>query len=406
MDATAPPAAPRAIISRDAILHNVAVIRSMLRPGTGLCAVIKADAYGHDAHIVADTLCNFSYDGIEGPAVDALAVATPEEAEWLGPLPVPVHILRPVECIAAAAERGLLRSAIRAGRVLTVVSASGAADLGGLAASTGRTAAVQVMIDTGQAREGAAPRDLPAILDAISSQAALRAHGLCTHLVSSEDAADPFTAEQLALFRRLTDAPAARGRMMRHAANSGGVFFHPGAHFDMVRPGISIYGVDPACRPVAQRPLRPAMKWIAPLLMVRRVARGQSVGYNRTWLAERDTVIGLVGVGYADGYLRCFSNKAAMLIRGRPAPVVGRVNMDYTTVDLSDVPDAAPGDAVIVMDDDPLSPASAYALARLADTIPYELFCRIGPRVARVAAEEFARLRRPADEPALRRQAV
>jgi alanine racemase len=117
------------------------------------------------------------------------------------------------------------------------------------------------------------------------------------------------------------------------------------------------------------------------------VKKGTGVGYGQTWQAERDTRVGLVPVGYADGYPRCYSNKAMVMVHGRPARVVGRISMDLTTVDLGDVPHATVGDEVTLLDPDPLSPASVYALARWADTIPYEVLCRIGPRVKRVAVE-------------------
>jgi alanine racemase len=121
--------------------------------------------------------------------------------------------------------------------------------------------------------------------------------------------------------------------------------------------------------------------------MIRQIKKGATVGYNQTWTAARDTRIGLVPVGYADGYSRSFSNRAKMILHGKPVPVVGRVSMDYATVDLGDVPEASVGDPATVLDNDPLSPASAYALAELAGTIPYELFCRIGARVRRTAVD-------------------
>jgi alanine racemase len=177
------------------------------------------------------------------------------------------------------------------------------------------------------------------------------------------------------------------GRVVRHAANSAAAFFRPDAHFDMVRPGVALYGIDPTLRPSADRTLRPAMKWTAPLVGIKDARKGTCVGYAQTWTAGRDTRVGLVPVGYADGYPRCFSNRAAVVVHGRPAPVIGRVSMDLTTVDLTDVPQAVVGDEVTLLDSDPLSPASVYALARWAETIPYEVFCRIGQRVRRVAVE-------------------
>jgi alanine racemase len=153
----------------------------------------------------------------------------------------------------------------------------------------------------------------------------------------------------------------------------------------MVRPGIALYGIDPAGKPSLDRPLRPVMKWVAPLVGISDVPAGATVGYGRAWTAARPTRVGLVPVGYADGYPRCFSNEATVMVHGRAAPVIGRVSMDLTTIDLTNVPQATVGDDVTLLDNDPLSPASVYQLARWADTLPYEIFSRIGPRVKRVA---------------------
>ncbi len=195
------------------------------------------------------------------------------------------------------------------------------------------------------------------------------------------------TADQLRRFTAATDKHVAGKKVLRHAANSAAVFFSPQSHLDMVRPGISIYGLDPRGSPSLERPLRPVMKWIAPLLLIRDLSKGSSLGYGQTWTAPRDTRIGLVPVGYGDGYLRAFSNRAKMLLHKRPVSVVGRVSMDYTMIDIGDIPAARVGDEVTILDSDPLSPASAYALADCAGTIPYELLCRIGQRIPRVAVE-------------------
>jgi alanine racemase len=165
----------------------------------------------------------------------------------------------------------------------------------------------------------------------------------------------------------------------------------------MVRPGIALYGIDPTCQPSIDRPLKPVMKWLAPLVDVRDVRAGTTVGYNGTWVAPRDSRVGLVPVGYADGYPRGLSGKGITLVNGRPAPVVGRVSMDMLTIDLTDLPAPTVGDDVTLIDSDPLSPASIYAVAEHAGTIPYEILCRIGPRVRRLAVdpvdEEFTQPR-------------
>jgi alanine racemase len=154
---------------------------------------------------------------------------------------------------------------------------------------------------------------------------------------------------------------------------------------DMVRPGISIYGIDPTCKPSPDRPLKPVMKWVAPLIAIKEVEAGARVGYGQTWTVSKPTRLGLVPIGYADGYPRLLSNRGTMMVGGQPAPVAGRVSMDLTVIDLANVPHAMVGDDVTVLDDDPVSPASVYKIAELAETIPYEILCRIGSRVRRVA---------------------
>jgi alanine racemase len=227
------------------------------------------------------------------------------------------------------------------------------------------------------------------LLQKISSRPALRLAGICTHFANAEECGDPFTREQLLAFRAATDniAEKSHGRIVRHAANSAGVFFHPDSHFDMVRPGLALYGIDPTGKPSLDRPLKPVLKWTAPLISAKTVRKGTGVGYGQTWQAPRDTRIGLVPIGYADGYPRSLSNKAVVLIHGKPAPVVGRVSMDMLTVNIGEIPGVRIGDEVTLLDDDPLSPVSVYKLAEWSETIPYEVFCRIGPRVQRVVTE-------------------
>jgi alanine racemase len=395
MDAKAFQGDPRLLISRAALLHNAAVIRRAVGPNVRVCGMVKADAYGHGAAIVADALCHFATapraggpaaaDAPAGPAVDALAVATIDEASALPAVGVPILVLQPVENAFIGRAKARIEHAVRMGYELTLCSKSAADDVARIAAGVERRASVQVMIDTGMARSGASTHRALELIDRVANWPSLRLAGVCTHFASAEVAGDPFTAEQLASFRTLTAHLA--GAVPLHASNSAGTFLVPGAHFDMVRPGISLYGIDPTLIPTMDRPLRPVMKWTAPLVGIREIPRGTSVGYNQTWRAPRDTRIGLVPVGYADGYPRTFANRAVMMVHNRPAPVVGRVSMDLTTIDLGDVPHATIGDDATLLDADPLSPCSAYKLAEWAGTIPYEIFCRIGPRVKRVAVE-------------------
>jgi alanine racemase len=388
MDAKQVLGEPRCLISRAAIIHNAAFLRRTVGPNVKICAIIKADAYGHGAAIVVDALCNYSTDELEGPLVDALAVADLDEAAALPDVPLPLLVLRPVENVFLGRQRARIEAAVRGGWSLTVCSLGTADDLARVAAAAGQRANVQIMLDTGMSRAGCNLCDFASLLNKINSLPSLRLSGIYTHFACGEQPGHPFTMQQLSLFLDELATHNFRGtRPPRHAANSGAIFALPTSRLDMVRPGISLFGIDPLCRPCVERPLRPALRWIAPLVGIRDVPADTSIGYGQTFVAPARMRVGLLPVGYADGYRRVFSNRAHVMLHGKPAPVIGRISMDFTTVDLTQFPQAVLGDEVTLLDDDPLSPASVYKLAELAQTIPYEIFCGIGPRMRRLAVD-------------------
>ncbi len=400
MDAKFTLGEPRALISRAAILHNARLIRKSLQPGTRICAILKANAYGHDAGIVLDTLCNFDDNGGDVPLIDAIAVASIDEACEIPETSLPILIFRPVENTFLGRQRSKIELAIRNGWTLTLCSAAAANDVARIALAAGVRANVQVMVDTGMHRSGVSIDEFDHLTHVVATRPSLRLTGVCSHFAISESPHDPITQSQLQRFHDLMHSRPPDRQVIRHLANSAAVFLIPQSHFDMVRPGLALYGIDPTCRPSLDRPLRPAMKWTAPLMGIRELKQGDGVGYGQTWQARRDTRIGLVPVGYADGYLRCFGNRARMILNGHPVNVVGRVSMDLTTIDLGEHP-ANIGDEVTILDNDPLSPASVYELARLGETIPYEIFCRIGSRIPRIAVdaeESLAALENTSDE--------
>jgi alanine racemase len=400
MDAKSLLGEPRVLISAAALQHNAKVVRRALQPQTKICAMLKADAYGHGASLVVDALCH-AIDAERGkPFVDAVAVASMDEADALPDAGVPMIVFRPIENVFIGRQRQKLENAIRAGWVLTVCTAAASDDIARVAIAIGKRASVQVMVDTGMTRSGTPSGELGELMHRIDSRPALRLFGVCTHFSCSEDPGAAGTAIQLARFRRAIDGTCtaladkhANEKICRHAANSGGIFFFPHSHLDMVRPGISLYGIDPAGKPVLDRALRPVMKWTAPLIGIQTIEPGAAVGYGQTWTASRTSRIGLLPIGYADGFVRAYSNRAVVMVHGKSAPVVGRVSMDLTTIDLTDVPAAQIGDEAVLLDNDPLSPTSAYAHAEWADTIPYEIFCRIGSRVQRVWSDAPATMR-------------
>jgi alanine racemase len=380
---------PRLLVSRSALLHNLQLIRQQLAPGTKVCAMVKADAYGHDSDIVVDTLVNFERDGVPTPAVEQLGVASLDEAGTILESVLPILIFRPIENVYIGKNREAVEQAIQRGWIVTIGTPSAADDVARLAVALQKRANVHVQIDTGMTRCGCAIVVLRELLSRIESHNSLKLVSLGTHFATADAPGSPFVVEQFHRFRGATDefASMRTGRVARHTANSGAIFFSPQTHLDMVRPGISLYGIDPTCKPNTDRTLRPVAKWTAPIISVLNAPKGATVGYAQTWTATRDTRIGLVPVGYADGYMRAWGNRAAIIVQGKPAPVVGRVSMDLVTIDLHDAPAANVGDEVTLMDDDPLSPASAYMLSEFGQTIPYEIFTRIGRRIKRVAVE-------------------
>lgn len=395
---------PRLIVRRESLLHNLRLLRDAAH-GQRVCGVVKANAYGHGVTGVADTLVNYYTDDQPAPAVDALAVATLAEAESLmvelGDLEIPVFCMRPVENVYLGENRLELEGAVRRGVILSLISSSAVDDVARVAERLGLRAGVQVMLDTGMTREHCAPEAFGGVIGAVLSRPSLRLAAIGTHFTDAEEEDEPYSDEQLRMFHEYVDPlleklpQLVRESTLLHASNSGGTFFAPDDTLDMVRPGLSLYGVDPTGRPSAARPLRPVAQWTTPLLSVREVPHGAAVGYNRTWRAAGPTRIGLLGVGYADGYPRSLSNQAVTRL---PAPeaadgnplhdafcrVVGRVSMDYLTIDLTDAPWAKTGDEVTLLDSDPHSPCSVYMLAEQAGTIPYEILTGIGPRITRV----------------------
>ena len=281
MDARDALGEPTATVSRSALLHNAAVVRRAVGRGVKVCATIKANAYGHGAALVADTLANFSTNDFGTPSVDAFAVADLDEAAALPDTPLPVLVLRPVENCFVGRQRARVEEAVRAGWWLTVATPTAVDDIARIAAATGKRAHLHVLVDTGMSRGGVAADDLDGLLDRIEHRpASLRLAGLFTHFANGEDPDSPLTVEQLATFLDRTDGPAERsnGRLLRHAAASGATFFTPPAHLDLVRPGLALYGIDPSGRPTIDRPLKPALRWTAPLIGIRDVPAGGTVG--------------------------------------------------------------------------------------------------------------------------------
>lgn len=359
----------RVHVDLDAIEHNTGTIRAAAGEGMALMAVVKAFGYGLDAYRVARA-------AIAGGAT-YLAVAYPDEGLHLRrrgvDVPILVQNVLPHEAAKVAA--GQLSAVVVSGaQVATLEAAAGAA---------GYAMPVHLKVDTGMGRAGVSIEDGLDMAQRIAASPLLRFEGLMTHLAAADDPAqDGFTREQLRAFAALRERCAAAGLEPRwvHAANSAGALRFPTAGTNMVRSGIGLLGY--ADLPEAK--LLPCLELVTRVVSTRQIRAGDPVGYGLSWRATEDTTIAVVAIGYNDGYPRALSNLGEMVIHGETVPVVGRVCMDVTMVDVGRVgrPVRA-GDEVVVYGSRPEGP-SLIEMATRADTIPYELLTRISPRVRRI----------------------
>ncbi len=364
----------QAEISVSAIQHNVKLITDRLAPGVKLCPIVKADAYGHGIRQVLSVL---------GLAADVLGVAICSEAVGLRRL----GWQRPVLMFTTAGASNVddLAVLIAHDVILTVAAAAEIDLLMEAAKKAGRPAEIHVKIDTGMTRGGIPPAGAPALVHAARHADFLHLTGLYTHFACAEDSDKTVTRSQLRLFLEAVEACGGRQGLTLHAANSAAAIDLPETHLDMIRPGMAVYGYQPAQTLHNVLPLRPALRLTAPIVLVKDVPAGAATGYGMTYRFPSPARVALVPVGYADGYSCAFSDAASMRVRGVDCPVRGRVSMDQTIIEITGVPEAAVGERVEVISNDPAAPHSVANLARLAGTIPYEIITRLGERITRVA---------------------
>jgi alanine racemase len=215
----------------------------------------------------------------------------------------------------------------------------------------------------------------------------LRLTGLYTHFATADEPDKSYALGQLDNFRSAVDACRGDEKVTIHAANSAAAIDLPASHFDMIRPGIAVYGYQPSDQMQTVLPLRPCLRLKSILMQIKDLTAGSSVGYGLTHKFDRPSRVGLVPVGYADGYRRDLSGKVSMRIAGVDVRVCGRVAMDQVIVDLTEVPSARIGDEVEIISSDPSAPHSVESFARFSDTIPYEITCGLGGRIRRVGVQ-------------------
>ncbi len=349
---------PLATIDAAALRHNLGVVRR-LAPQSRVLAVIKADAYGHGMVGTAKALLG----------AQAFGVARLNEALALRA----AGITHPIVLLEGAATAHQVAQAHAHHFELVVHDFEQLEML----EQFGQIAsfAVWLKVDTGMNRLGFRPEEFGTALSRLAACAAVREVRLMTHLSNADSSDSAMTEQQLRCFSMLT-APL---DLQRSMANSAGLISRPDTRVDWVRPGLMLYGASPLGEDSARElGLRPAMTLSTSLIAVRQVRSGETVGYAGMWRAQRDSRIGIAAIGYGDGYPRAMRNGSPVLVAGRTAGISGRVSMDMIAIDITDVPGASVGSEVVLWG---LS-LPVERVAPFADTIAYELLCRVNERVA------------------------
>jgi alanine racemase len=362
--------ATRAEIDLDALANNVRHFVALAAPNAAVMAVVKANAYGHGAVMVARTAL--------AAGARWLAVATVDEGRQLRAVGITAPLL-----VLAPSDPGEAAAAVQADLTLAVGDLATAAAVA--AAARAAPATVHVEIDTGLHRFGVPAAAAVATLGRIAALPGLRLGGLYTHFATADEPDRSFLEHQRACFAAVVAAVRAAGiaAPVIHADNSAATLTGQSAATHLIRPGVALYGLSPSATVPAPPALRPVLTLRTRVARVITLAPGDSVSYGRTFIADRPMRAALAPLGYGDGYRRALSNRGLMLLGGRLAPVLGRVCMDQTVIAVPDDVAVAVGDEIIAIGVQGGQQVTADQLAVLAGTIPYEIGTGITARVPR-----------------------
>ncbi len=362
-------------IDLDALAANFQAVRRRIEHHVKIMAVVKADAYGHGAVRCAQRLAT------EG--ADWFGVALPEEGIELRR----ARVTEPILCLGGFWE-GQEPACIQHDLVPVVYRTDMAAALDRAARAAGLIRDIHVKIDTGMGRLGVRYDAVREFAESLGAFRNLRVDGLMTHFAAADEPLrDQFTNEQIARFQDALAIFRERGHnpIYRDMSNSAASYAHPSGWGNMVRPGGVLYGMwRDVLQPLSGPPeLRPVMSLHSRITLLKRIRKGETLGYGCTFEARRETLVATLPVGYHDGYLRPLSNRGRVIVRGKYAPVAGRISMDLTLVDVTDVPDVELGDRVMLLGEVDGLAITAEEIAATAGTLSYEVTCGISARVPR-----------------------
>ena len=356
-------------IDSDAFARNCAAVAKRLPAGSSLIAVMKADAYGHGAAELAKR-CTPDH-------VAMIGVILLEEAVELrrAGVSMPILIMGPLkqQQIAIAVDNDM------------TIGVPGPEELeAAVAVARDRDVHIHLKLDSGMGRMGSTGDELPQVIEMIRSTPRLKLDAIYTHFASSGDPNDRFIDEQTSTFDSLVEQLRSAGitAPRHHRANSGATMRGLARPGEYVRAGLTLYGGEPLDAGVSR--LEPVMRWRTEIMRMKMLPRGHAIGYGMTFHTNRPTRVATLPVGYADGYNRLLSNRGEVIVRGRRAPVVGRVSMDLVTIDVTEIPEAALGDEVVLLGTQDRQTVTAEEIASKIGTISYEVFCSVSARVPRV----------------------
>jgi alanine racemase len=363
-------------VDLDALRSNLAWIRHRVGPGVRILTVVKADAYGHGLKQIAALLMQ--------SGTDVFGVANLAEAHTIRSIGKGWPILMLGACLPHEIEPAV-RDDVRP----TISSLAEARVFSTTASRLRKTVPVHLKVDSGMSRLGVQASGAPELVRQIRALPGLALEGIYTHFASAEDNA-AFTRQQTSRFVNVLEL--LRGASINiplvHANNSGALLLEPDTNFNLVRPGLLVYGVVPTGKrripPLLRENLRPALSWKCRVSLVKDISRGTALSYGRTFVARRRTRVATLTAGYGDGYLRAASNRAEVLVGGKRCRVLGRVTMDQMLADVSHVKSVVPGDEVVLLGQQGKAEITASELASWCGTIPWEILTAITYRVPRL----------------------
>lgn len=360
-------------IDLNALVHNFKEIRKKVGPNVGVMAIVKAQGYGHGMVQVSRPL--------EKEGVSYFGVTSPFEAFSLRKegIKSPILILGPTILDQA-------KKIIEKDITQTICTKEMALVLQGECKRLKKRLKVHIEVDTGMGRTGAPYQRALRLVREVVKIPGLEMEGIFTHFSTADEEDKSFTKEQIKRFKGVLEKLEGEGIdiPLRHAANSAGILNFSESYFNMMRPGLALYGIYPSEYVSRSLDLHPVMSLKSKVIYLKRVKKGATISYGKTYVPNKNTTIAILPIGYEDGYNRLLSNKGEVIIRGKRVRIAGRVCMDQTIIDVGEVPDVKVGDEIVLIGEQGKEKVSVEEIAKKVNTVPHEVVCRIAERVPRI----------------------